>query len=92
MPLSEHLYCVAITFKMNEGVEQRICIKFLLSLNTLPRNYSDDSEGCSYGQLVIGSFIMTMRPLMRHVLCRVFSKTSNHPGNSAPLQPRFGAL
>ena len=29
----------------------------MLSLNILHGNYSDDSEGCSYGQLVIGSFI-----------------------------------
>ena len=35
-------------------------------------NYLDDSEGHSYGQLAIGSFIMTTRPLMRHVSCRVF--------------------
>ena len=30
-------------------------------------NYLDDSEGCSYGQLVIGSFITTVHPLMHHV-------------------------
>ena len=36
------------------------------------RNYSDGSEGCSYGQLVIGSFIPTTCPLMRHILWRVF--------------------
>ena len=28
MPLSERVYCVAITFKMTEQVEQRICIRF----------------------------------------------------------------
>ena len=31
-----------------------------------------DSEGHSYGQLVIGSFITTTRLLMHHVSCRVF--------------------
>ena len=31
-PLSEHVYCVANTFKMTEGVEQRICIKFCVKL------------------------------------------------------------
>ena len=55
-------------------------------------NYLDDSEGCSYGWLVIGSFIMTTYSLMHHVLCRVFCETSNHPDDSAPLQPRFGTL
>ena len=28
MPLSEHVYCVTVTFKMIERVEQRIHIKF----------------------------------------------------------------
>ena len=26
--MSEHVYCVAVTFKMTERVEQRICIRF----------------------------------------------------------------
>ena len=32
MPLSEHVYCVAVTFRMTERVEQRICIKFCVKL------------------------------------------------------------
>ena len=32
MPLSEHVHCVAITFRMTEQVEQRICIKFCVKL------------------------------------------------------------
>ena len=32
MPLREHVYCVAIAFKMTEQVEQRICIKFCVKL------------------------------------------------------------
>ena len=32
----------------------------------------DDSEGHTYGLLVIGSFIMTMCPLMHHISCRTF--------------------
>ena len=28
MPLSEHVYNVAKTFKMTERVEKRVCIKF----------------------------------------------------------------
>ena len=35
MPLSEHVYCVALTFKMTEQVEQLICINFVSSLNIL---------------------------------------------------------
>ena len=32
MPLSEHVYCVAIAFQMTERVEQQICIKFCVKL------------------------------------------------------------
>ena len=32
MPLSEHVYCVAIAFKMTEQLEQQICIKFCVKL------------------------------------------------------------
>ena len=28
MLLSEHVHCVAVTFKMTERVEQQICIRF----------------------------------------------------------------
>ena len=58
----------------------------------LHRNYSDDSEGHSSGQLVVGSFSMATYPLMHHISCSFFCETSNCPGESAPLQPRFGAL
>ena len=61
------------------------------ALTFLHGNYSDDSEGHSYGQLVIGSFITTMSPLMHHISCRAFGETSNHPGDSVSLHPRFDA-
>ena len=32
MPLSEHVYCVAVTLKMTEEVEQQSCIKFCIKL------------------------------------------------------------
>ena len=32
MPLSEHVSCVAVAFKMTERVEQRICIEFCVKL------------------------------------------------------------
>ena len=49
MPLSEHVYCVAIAFKMTEWVEQRICIRFCVKLeHSSGGNYQDDSEGRSY--------------------------------------------
>ena len=30
--VSEHVYCVAVAFKMTEWIEQRICIKFCIKL------------------------------------------------------------
>ena len=30
--LSEHVYCVAITFKITEQIEQEVCIKFYIKL------------------------------------------------------------
>ena len=30
--MSEHVYCVAVTFKMTEQVQQQICIKFCVKL------------------------------------------------------------
>ena len=35
-------------------------------------SYSDDAEGCSFGQLVIDNFITAMHPLMHNVSCRGF--------------------
>ena len=32
MPLSKHVYCVAVTFKITEQVEQQICNKFCIKL------------------------------------------------------------
>ena len=32
MPLSEHVYCVTVTFKMTEQVEKRLCSKFCIKL------------------------------------------------------------
>ena len=32
MPLSEHVYCVAVAFKMTEQLEQQICIKSCIKL------------------------------------------------------------
>ena len=67
-------------------------LNFALSLNIPLRKRLDDSEGHSYGQLVIGSFITTMRPLIHHVSCRIFGKTLQYSDDSGPLQPIFGAL
>ena len=66
MLLSEHVHCAAVAFKMTEQVRKWICIRFCIKLeHSSVENYLDDSEGPSYGQLVIGSFITTTC-LLRH--------------------------
>ena len=62
-PLHEHVRGVALP---SPGVSQKSnkSAPILREASTfLCGNYSDDSEGHSYGQLVIGSFIKTMHPL-----------------------------
>ena len=44
------------------------------ALTFLHRNYSDDPGGWCYGQLVIGSFITTMCPLMHHTHAEFLAK------------------
>ena len=41
MPLTEHVYYVAIAFKMYKHVEQQICTNFVLSLNIPPQKPSN---------------------------------------------------
>ena len=79
---------------MTEWVEQWICIKFCVKPehSLVEKNYLDDSEGHSYGHLVIGSFIMTTHLLVHTSPAQSFGETSNHPGGSGSLQPRFGTL
>ena len=91
MPLSELVYCVAVAFKMTEQVEQRICIKFCFKLEHSSRETIWMIQKLQLWQLVIGSFI-TMHLLVHHVFYTIFGETSNHPGDSASLQRRFGAL
>ena len=62
----------------------------MLSLIFLSRNYLDDSEGCRYRQLVIGSFIATINPIMHYISRRAF--LANHSGDPTFLQPIFDGL
>ena len=93
MPLSEHLYCVAISFKMTERVEQWMCSKFCVkvehsSMKTIWMIQKASAMGnwwlAASSQQCVCSCIMSP--------AEFFSKTSNYPGDLAPLQPRFGTL
>ena len=90
--LNEHVYYVAIAFKMTVSRARSLHQILPYTCAFVRGNYLDDSEGRSYGHLVIGSFIMTMCLLRYHVSCRDFCATSNHSGDSTPVEPRFGTL
>ena len=93
MPLSEHVYCVAVAFKMTEKVEQQICIKFCIklehsSMETIQMIQKATAMGNWW--LAAASQQCAHSCITSHA--EVFDKTSHHPGDSACLQPRFGAL
>ena len=69
-----------------QNLHQILCSAWIF----LHRNYSASAESHSYGQLVIGSFIPARSRIASHA--EFFGETSNHSGDSAPLQPRFGTL
>ena len=71
MPLSEHVYCVDVAFKMTERIEQWTCLKFCVQLEHSSMETMPMIQGHSYGQRVIGSFIMKTYLLMNYVLGRV---------------------
>ena len=93
MPLSEHVYCVAITFKITERVEQWICIKFCIKLE----HSSIETIQMIQKATVMGNWWLAA--LSRQYTCSCitscavfFGETLNHSGDSVLLQPRFGAL
>ena len=91
MLLSEHVYCVAVPFKMTERIEQRICIKFWVKLE----HSCAETIQMIQKTAAMGNWWLAVPSPQRpptHASYLVQSKTWNHPGDSAPLQPRFGAL
>ena len=55
-------------------------------------NYLGDSEGHSLGNWWLAASSWQCAHSRITSLVEVFGETSNHPGNSAPLQPIFGTL
>ena len=93
MLLSEHVYYVAITFKMTERVEKRICLKLCVKLKHSSAETIQviQKDAAIHNQwLAASSQQCAHSGIMSHA--DFFGKTSNRPGNLAPLQPRFGAL
>ena len=78
---------------MTERVEQQICIKFCVKLehpSAETIRMIQKAAAMSYWGLAASSRQYTHSCITSHA--EFFAKTSNHPGDSAPLQPRLGAL
>ena len=93
MLLSEHVYCVAVTFKMSEWGEQRICIPFGVKLeHSSMETIWMIQKAAAVGNwwLAASSRQCACSCIMSHA--EFFGETSNHLGDTAHLQPRFGTL
>ena len=87
MSLSEHVYCVAITFKMTEQIDQWICIKFCVRLEhssaeTIQMIQKAEAMGNWW---LAASSQQHSRPLTHHVLSRVFWQNIESPRWLSPL-------
>ena len=88
MLLSEHVYCVAITFKKTEWVEQWICIKFYIKFD-----YSSvETIRMIQKAAAMGSWWLAASSRQCACSCvtscaEFFGETSNHPGDSDPYSP-----
>ena len=93
MPLSEHVYCVATAFKVNEQIEQQICIKFCIKLEHSSAEtiwmIKKAAAMCNWWLTALSQQCAHWC-IMSHA--EFFSKTSNHQVTQSPLQPRFGSL
>ena len=92
MPLSEHLHCVAITLKMTEQVEQQICIKFCFKLEQSSKEtiWMTQKAAATGSQWLAAS--SWQHAYLYIMSCAEFFGETYHPGDSAPLHPRFGSL
>ena len=93
MPLSERVHCVAIAFKMTKKVEQWTCIKFCIKFEHSSREtiwMIQKAAAMGNWWLAASSWQCTCSGIVSHA--KIFGETSNHPGDSVPLQPRSGAL
>ena len=91
--MSEPVYCVAIAFKMTEQIEQWICIRFCIKLEHSSKEtiqMIQKAEAVGNWWLAASSWQHAHSCIMFHA--EFFVETSNHRGDSAPLQPRFGTL
>ena len=92
-PLSKHVYCVAVTFKMTEQVQQWICIKFCVMLE------HSSMETIHMIQKTAATRNWWLAASSQQCACsctasyaEVFWQNTKLPRWLSPLQPRFGVL
>ena len=77
---------------MTEWVEQQICVKFCIKLeHSSMENIWMIQKVAAMGDWWLAASL-TMHVLMHQSGAEFFGKTSNHPSDSATLQPRFDTL
>ena len=89
----ECVYYVAVICKMIQWVEQWICIKFHIKLE----HSSVETIWMIQKAAAMGNWWLAASSRQHAHSCIMshagfFGETSNHPSDSAPLQPRFGTL
>ena len=82
MPLSEHEYCMAVSFKMTEWVEPRICIRFCVK----PEHFSAETTRMIQKDTAMGNWWLAASSWQQAHSCitspaELFGETSNHPGD-----------
>ena len=90
MPLSEHVYCVAMAFKMTEWVEQWICIRFWVKL----KYSSAETIRMIQKAIALGNWWWAVSSQQHAHSCikphaEFSGETSNNPGDSSPYSPEL---
>ena len=90
MPLSEHVYCVAVTFKMTDLIEWQICMKFCIKVEYS----STESIWMIQKATPMGNWWLAVHhysaPTHASCLMQSFWQNIKTPRCLSPLQPRFG--
>ena len=90
---SEHVYCVALAFQMTEWVEQPFYLKFCIKLeHSSMETIRMIQKAAAMGNWWLAASTRQCACSCMTFCAEIFGETSNHPSDSDPLQPRFGAL
>ena len=88
MPLSEHVYCVAIIFKMTEWVEQWICIKFCVKLeHSSMETIWMTQKAAAMGNWWLAALSWNMPAHASHGSCRFLAKHQITQVTQPPYSP-----